>query len=298
MTRNHHPLGMNLVEVVVVLAILGVLLALVLPAVQKIRDAASRASCASNLRQLGLALHQYHQVYASFPPGISHIFADGLPVEQFQLMRWHGRVLPFIEQQGIWQQMLAAYAQDPIFLNDPPHTDRSLPVALFLCPADGRRFVPGVPPGESPANTSYVGVAGVSYLRQDGILYVDSRVRLADVTDGASNTLLADERPADVYVMYGIWYPTPGDWLTAQSTLGVREVGVMDWIPGCPYGPYEFGPGSLRDRCSSFHYWSLHSGGANFAFADGAVRFLAYSAAPLLPALASRSGGEVPDFPD
>jgi prepilin-type processing-associated H-X9-DG protein len=293
--------GLTLVELLVLLAILGILFALVLSAVQRARDAASRVSCANNLRQLGLALHQYHQTFHVLPPGISHPnFPDSpyAPFDKYPLMRWHGRLLPYIEQDGLWQQTVDAYSQDPYHLNNPPHIGRTVWVAAFLCPADGRRSAPGTSPGEYAATTSYVGVAGLSQLRPDGLLYLDSRVRFADVTDGLSNTLMAGERPSDVNLEFGRWYSGWGDWRTAVSTLGVREYEVEDWITGCPIGPYQFGPGSLRDPCSTFHYWSMHTGGANFLFVDGSVKFLPYSAASLMTALSTRAGGEAASPPD
>jgi prepilin-type N-terminal cleavage/methylation domain-containing protein/prepilin-type processing-associated H-X9-DG protein len=304
MTRSFARHGLNLVEVVVVLAILGILLALGVAAVQQARESASRASCAGNLRQLGLALHQYHDANRVFPPGLSHALmpiqaSTGDPNDPYPLMRWHGRILPYVEQDNLWKQMLVAYRQDWYELNDPPHTGQTEWVSVFLCPADTRRGLPQWPPEEWPATTSYVGIAGVSWLREDGILFLDSQVCLTGVTDGASNTLLAGERPADVLHHMGYWYPNWPNFLTAISTLGVCEAGVMDWIRECPSGgPFQFGRGGWNDPCAAFHYWSLHVNGANFVFADGAVRFLPYTAAPLMPALATRSGGEVAPFPD
>ena len=75
--------------------------------------------------------------------------------------------------------------------------------------------------------------------------------------------------------------------------LGVSERNVTrDYRATCPPGPYPFAPGSIHNQCDMFHFWSLHSGGAHFLFADGSARFIAYSAAPIMPALASRAGGE------
>jgi prepilin-type processing-associated H-X9-DG protein/prepilin-type N-terminal cleavage/methylation domain-containing protein len=302
MTKSRSRPGLSLVELVVVIAIIGVLFALGLAAVQRARDAASRASCANNMRQLGFALHQYHDVCAVLPPGVAHpIFpaeARPTPDDEYPLMTWLGRILPFVEQDNLWRQMVSAYQEDWNYLNNPPHVGRTVPIRVFICPADGQRASAGVSLGSSAATTSYVGVAGISYLRHDGMLYLDSRVRFADVTDGTTYTLMAGERPPDAYLEFGRWYPSWGHWLDGQVTLGVCEAGVEDWIRGCPYGPYQFGPGSLRDRCSDFHYWSMHTGGANFLFVDGSVKFLSYSAAPLLPALATRAGGETASQPE
>jgi prepilin-type N-terminal cleavage/methylation domain-containing protein/prepilin-type processing-associated H-X9-DG protein len=296
--------GFTLLEVVVVVAILGILLGLLLGAVQRAREASARAACASNLRQLGLALHQYHGQHKSLPAGICHPSTEpgsGPPIgsdDLYPLMTWQGRMLPFVEQAALWDQMTRAYAQDSTFLNDPPHTGRTVPVALFLCLSDSARIRPWLPVGQTPATSSYIGIAGTNWLRHDGLLYLDSRIRFADVKDGLGNTLLAGERPPDEFARFGRWYPDWGHWMTGASTLGVNEVGVADWVPGCPYGPYQFGPGSLREPCSVFHFWSMHPGGANFLIADGSVRFLAYAGAPLLPALATRAGGEPTSWPD
>jgi prepilin-type processing-associated H-X9-DG protein len=81
--------------------------------------------------------------------------------------------------------------------------------------------------------------------------------------------------------------------------LGVREENVMPVTVGsCPPGTYSFGPGNFNNQCDMFHFWSPHSGGGHFLFADGSVHFLSYSAAPILPALASRAGGEAVQVPD
>ncbi len=256
---------------------------------------------ATTCANLDWPLHQYHEVFHSLPPGISHPEYPGrptnVPPDYFPLMRWHGRILPYIEQDNLWQQTVTAYAEDREYLSDPPHTGRTVWISAFLCPLEGRRTTPSDSPFNGVATTSYVGVAGVSHLRQDGVLYLDSRVRFADIVDGLSNGLLAGERPPDVGFQFGRWYSGWGFWTTGQSTLGVCEVGVEDWIRGCPYGPYQFGPGSLIDPCSTFHFWSMHTGGANFLFADGSVHFLPYSAASIMPALATRAGGESVDLP-
>jgi prepilin-type processing-associated H-X9-DG protein len=150
--------------------------------------------------------------------------------------------------------------------------------------------------------TSYLGINGRNQVRPDGLLYFESRHSWADVRDGLSQTLLIGERPHDFAYGFaaGSWY---GGWVftrgTGEVTMGVEErniwsiVGSAVQVTNCPDGPYRFQPGSFRNPCSAFHFWSLHPGGANFVFADGSVRFLPYSAADVMPALASRAGGEV-----
>ncbi len=126
-------------------------------------------------------------------------------------------------------------------------------------------------------------------------------MRLGDITDGTSHTLMAGERPPSSDNSLGWWYAGTGQSQdgSADMVLGVNERCVSPtYISQCPPGPYAFGPGRSSNPCDAFHYWSLHFGGAHFLFADGSVHFLAYAAAPLMPALATRSGGEAVSPPD
>lgn len=145
-------------------------------------------------------------------------------------------------------------------------------------------------------SSSYLGVCGSNGLKNDGVLYRNSRTKFADVTDGLSNTLFLGERPPGHDFHYGWWYAGRGQLGSGSGDmiLGVKEPNLEPIQPDSPCGPgvYSFGPSRFDDPCGAFHFWSPHPGGANFAFGDGAVRFLSYSARDLLPALASRAGGE------
>ena len=123
----------------------------------------------------------------------------------------------------------------------------------------------------------------------------ESAVRFGDVTDGLSQTVMAGERPPSPDNHFGWWYAGQGQSFDASADflLGVRDGNRTFRAPTCKAGPYSFGPGKSDDMCDTFHFWSLHSGGANFAFCDGSVRFLRYDADAILPALATRAGGEV-----
>ncbi len=124
-----------------------------------------------------------------------------------------------------------------------------------------------------------------------------SKVRFADIVDGTSNTLLAGERPPSPDFWFGWWYAGAGEAGTGAGdmVLGARELNVnaSTYTAACPVGPYSFKPGKIQEMCDVFHFWSLHDGGANFLFCDGSVRFLTYSADSILPALATRAGGEI-----
>ena len=284
----------TLIELLVVLAIIATLFGLLLPAVQKARMAVARIACANNLRQIGLALHHYHGTAGSLPPGIT----PPLKGEPFPHMGWLTRLLPFIEQQPLWDLTLIAYEEQPADPYGMPHYGIMTPIKIFSCPADRRADSPHPTHNKRRAAlTDYLGVLGTNYRADDGVLYWGSHTRLTDITDGTSNTLLAGERPPSPDFWYGWWYAAAGQANSgsADTVLGVRELHYLGdpYTAGCPPGPYHFGPGNLNNMCDSFHYWSLHSDGANFLFADASVEYLSYSADTILPVLSTRSGGEV-----
>lgn len=289
--------GFTLIELLVVLAILGVLMALLVPAVQSVRHAAARTECSNNIRQLGLALHQYHGSRKTFPSGVT----SAGPRELYARMTWHARLLPYLEQNAVWRSTIQAYERQPNPFADPPHPGLATPLVVFGCPSDDRIGSPqSTHLGLRVALTSYVGILGTDYRSRHGVLFENSRTRLSEITDGSSNTLMVAERPASADKWYGWWYAGVGQAGTGSldMLLGTRERSLGDsyvWI--CPPGPYHFKPGTLNEQCDVFHFWSLHPGGSHFLFADGSVRFLAYDADPLLPALATRAGGEVTQPP-
>jgi prepilin-type N-terminal cleavage/methylation domain-containing protein/prepilin-type processing-associated H-X9-DG protein len=290
----------TLIELLVVIGIVGILIALALPAIQRARDSAARLQCAYNLKQIGLGLHQYHDANKAFPPGVR--WQKGKDPQR--LASWLTQILPYVEQQSLWSATQNAYRQSPSARNNPPHIGLATVMPLFVCPADDRGWQPQFAPKDkiNVALTSYLGVEGQSVEKLDGILFRDSRVRIAEVTDGTSNTLLVGERPPSADLQFGWWYAGAGQRFTGScdSVLGVREKNLLRVTAGsCPPGYYSFGPGSLGNQCDMYHFWSPHAGGGtNFLFADGSVRFLHYDAAPIMPALASRAGNEVVTIPD
>lgn len=290
--------GFTLAELLVVLGIVAVLLAILLPAVQRVRAAADAVLCGNNLHQLGRALHNYHLAHDRFPPGVSSSRGD----PAHPRMTWLTRLLPYLEQQLLWNATEGAYSVEKVPYVNPPHLGFAMPVRTFACPSDPRVRTPqDTHNGRRAALTSYVGVLGTDYSRLDGMLYVDSRVTMEGVRDGVSHTLLAGERPPSPDFWYGWWYAGFGQNGTgsADMLLGVRERNLGGaYVANCPPGPYHFQPGRLDEQSDLFHFWSLHSGGAYFLLADGSVRFFAYEADGLLPALATRSGREPASLPD
>jgi prepilin-type N-terminal cleavage/methylation domain-containing protein len=282
--------GFTLIELLVVIAIIAILIGLLLPAVQKVREAAARASCQNNLKQIGLALHSYHDSYQHFPPPRG----NHVPTPLFTEYRgWMCEVLPYLEQDNLAREMYT----NPWYVGF--FRTFNTPVKTYLCPSDPRNLL-NVPNGNG-ALTSYLGVTGsdsdVSAQFNgptNGIFNVSSGgIRLTDVTDGTSNTLMVGERPPAADLFLGWWGASDYDTL-----LSTRQLYGDPFNTGGCVLPGLFGPGRLGGSCDgdSNHFWSFHSGGANWVLGDGSVHFLPYSASALTIPLGSRNGGEVVDL--
>jgi len=218
-------------------------------------------------------------------------------------MGWQVRLLPYIEQHAMLQTALAAFRSEPVFVWNPPHVGLSTVLPGYICPSDARLESPQTSGDTDVAFTSYLGNEGLNQLSKDGLLFIDSAIRADDVSDGMTNTILAGERPPTGDYAFGWWYAGIGLDRNGACDMvgGVRELNTRrarSGVQGCPRGPHRFQQGRISDLCSMFHFWSLHPGGAHFLFADGAIKFLPYSADAILPALATRAGGEAVSPPD
>lgn len=290
--------GFTLIELLVVIAILAVLIGLLLSAIQKVRSVAARVACQNNLRQIGLALHQYHDANQKFPPGHRSATDSQMPYSG-----WALSVLPFLEQESIYTQAIIAYRTQNQPFRPMPHRGLGTMIKLFTCPVDDRIRGPQISlqTGMLAAFTSYLGVAGHDAIyTRDGMFFQGSSTRFLDVTDGSSHTLLIGERPPGHDYQFGWWYAGTGQQHTgsADLVLGVREPNAKP-NSECHQIQFRFEVASgFTDPCGIFHFWSPHVGGANFLFTDGSVRFLRYTVDPIMPALASRAGGEVISLPE
>jgi prepilin-type N-terminal cleavage/methylation domain-containing protein len=279
----------TLPELLVCLAIVGVLLAMIFPTIQRAREAANRLVCHNNLHQIGMALHQYHGQHDVFPSG-----AQG-PGRPYAYLSWRARLLTYLEQTPLAMQAQNAFEQDWRFWAPPHIPIRTTVLPVFICPTEGRAVSQ-----HQKLNAAYAHYLGISGSKPgNGVFYVDSKVRAGDITDGLSYTLMIGERPPSSNERYGWWYAGIGqDNLgTLDAFLAARQFNGSFYAPHLPLGPYEFGPGSSDDLSSMFHFWSSHPGGGNFLAAGGNVHFLRYSAVDVLPALCTRAGKENVSLP-
>ena len=339
--------GFTLIELLVVIAIIAILMGLLLPAVQKVREAAARAKCSNNLKQLGLALHNFQDAYNRLPPGLGAIndpgpisgpkinpwTVDTTYIEQRDPSKggawvrdqsWLVSILPFIEQDAL-KSNLSLEPADAVTeqaFGIPKNENGGLPVAIFQCPSDPRGGALVSQNGGSyrkQALTWYAGIGGTdsgsdNWPLSDGTLFWRSKLSLTDLADGTSNTIVVGERPPGATgfdVNFNGWWQSydgfnfrngfagyESDTIQyVHNTIAVADASKTSTITGKPCTfPSLYGPGNVRESCDFNHPWSLHSVGANFAFGDGSVRFFPYTIQPLLPALATRNGGENPDL--
>lgn len=300
--------GFSLIEILVVIGLLGILIGLLLPAIQQVRGSAARMQCLNNLKQIGIALHHHHDLHGRIPPQP----ASGDPHDPNVVLHWMALILPQMDQAPLWAVSLQACRAERFSYRNPPHVGHATVIRDYVCPSDRRLLVPlTMLSGDRAAFTSYIGISGsprggskfvsgrMTLLRPaPGVLGQPRGTRLADITDGTSQTVMVGERPPPATLQAGRWYaayglgrfPGPDDamLIPASSYLGDK----------CAVSGSGFGPGRIDNPCDRYHLWSLHPGGANFLLADASARFLSYSAAPILPALATRSGGENVTLPE
>lgn len=274
--------GFTLIELLVVMAIISILMSMLLPAVQQAREAARRTQCQNHLKQVCLALHNYHEVHATFPPGF--VSSSAAWADQ-SAWGWAIMILPMLEQTPWYQQL------DP---GKPDRLSQALanpaklrllqsPLPVFLCPSDtgptlnpDRRLDPKGANVEV-ARANYIGSHGVKRIYPgDGIFDRDTSCRMRDIVDGASNTFLAGERAIHAF---------PGGGQRGGAVwAGVTDFWGTTTLPdNGPFGV--IGNASFRLQSGlwlenplfsvpSISFSSLHPGGAHFGLCDGSVRFV------------------------
>jgi prepilin-type N-terminal cleavage/methylation domain-containing protein/prepilin-type processing-associated H-X9-DG protein len=302
--------GFTFVELLVVIAIIAVLIGLLVPAVQKLREAANRTSCQSNLKQLSLAAHHHHDARGKFPVGARFAVDRGGGCWANGTNVWV-ELLPFFEQDNLYKKW--DYYDNRNNLAGGRNATTAQVIQILICPSDPLpEPVYQFPSGEFYGLSTYGGNAGrrsvstaSSPRTLDGIFFLDRSVRLADISDGTSNTFLFgerftvdpefDSRTSVVWPGVGpLW--RWGRWANVLSPGAGASVTLSTPVPINYRVPPEGDLSAFQDRVCAFG--SGHPGGANFAFADGSVRFVSHSIPLLtLQALSTRAGGEVVNVP-
>jgi prepilin-type N-terminal cleavage/methylation domain-containing protein/prepilin-type processing-associated H-X9-DG protein len=258
---NKHG-AFTLIELLVVIAIIAILIGLLLPAVQKVREAANRIKCSNNLKQMGLALHCYVDSYGRFPPAYAATNMD-------PGWGWGSFVLPFLEQAPLYSALGVPMrrfgdGQNPADPKTNPYTQLRLP--LFRCPSDTGPDLNSIRLNFAMSN--YRAVAGATdypiftaNLDMGGVLFQNSKIRIPDITDGTSNTLALGECLFDVQVdkRAAIW---PGMSGLRDGAIWISD--VMWWVDDASADINGPAPQAFSSR---------HPGGAFFVFCDGSVRF-------------------------
>ena len=303
--------GFTLIELLVVIAIIAVLIGLLLPAVQAAREAARRTQCTNNLKQIGLAMHNYHSALGTFPPGyLSATQNNSSDPETAELgpgWAWATMLMSHVEQSALYNTVNFVMP-----ITDPAsQTARTARLSLFLCPSSVGSGPAAIQFGSSPPGTvvindlvagQYVASAG-QFEESDfpasnnGVFYRGSHIAMQDITDGSSQTLMVGERSRNlsdatwVGVIPGAKVCTNPTWKFPNCEMSNALVlghtgpspGGQQWIDT----PNNKGAGADD-------FWSLHPGGCEFLFCDGSVRFLKETINPqVFSQLATRAGGEV-----
>jgi len=322
--RGRH--AFTLIELLVVIAIIAILIGLLVPAVQKVREAASRLSCSNNLKQIGLALHNHHDSRGTFPPGGMNTGTNGTVT----YTGWSIEILPYLEQDNLYK----LYRQNEVNTSTNNNTFGQQRVKTYECPSDGligKTEAPASGPGSGQQwmHGSYRGVSGRTNLTKGygawdtfepaqwpnssmdgsyrGVLHATSSAyngvpaqtaggvsqlggpeRIGSITDGTSNTLMVGELTfTDTTRRATFWAYTYACYNQSSATVESRH--LTNSYVKCANTPGQYG-----DQLCKRAFGSNHSQGLNFVMADGSVRFIPYSVdVNIMAGLATIQGGEV-----
>jgi len=283
MSRDNQRKAFTLIELLVVIAIIAILIGLLLPAVQKVREAAARLQCANNLKQIGIGMHNSHDTNGKFPPLFGfYPGTQNTPGNAYGIWSYH--LLPFIEQQALYNSSVDASGYYRSTNGSGTNGAAGKPVKTYLCPSDGSS-----PPvqewgwGCLGYSANFMVLGQPSNQQTGGITGYQGQANLASsFPDGTSNTLLAGEKYCRCNGQGAVW--------------GISWVGD-GWTPmfaGYNQGMWQQRPTPpISAACDPMYIQSSHTGGMNACLADGSVRFLSSSMSqPTWWAACTPSGGE------
>ncbi len=256
--------GFTLIELLVVIAIIAILIALLLPAVQQAREAARRSQCKNNMKQLGLALHNYHDTHRIFPFGyntrdLGIILPPAMDENSSDtFVGWGTFILPYIDQSSLYNYISSHGGFDgprwyyKSALKSDPGAKTILPA--FICPSDRMEGL-NTNRSDSPGKSNYKGVGEASATSRYVFGHQDHRTRIRDIGDGTSNTAMLGESTTNGFRIGGIWYGIRSNW---EECMVEMDTSVENAINGT----------------DAYAFSSPHEGGAHFLLADGSVRFI------------------------
>lgn len=286
-TRSKHSSnrGFTLIELLVVIAIIAILIALLLPAVQQAREAARRSQCKNNLKQMGIALHNYHETFRILPPGFNVDLVVANTSTGNGGLGWSGSILPGIDQANVYNT-IDFNADWGTGANEEACATY---ISVYRCPSDitvDHRNHDGI---DARVPTSYLacfsGTRGsdsqTNVTDADGTFFLNSSIRLRDITDGTTNTIGIGECVNDFDAFKDHFY------------IGSTSVGGWDGAPR-EYSEYVASTDVPMNTTNEVAFGSLHTGGAHFMLLDGSVRFLSENMSrQIYSYLGSRADGEV-----
>jgi len=327
MFRPHRRHGFTLIELLVVIAIIAVLIGLLLPAVQKVREAAARSQCSNNLHQIGLALHSYAGVEGCFPSGYVAPVNAGSGTGLDAGWGWQSLILPYVEQENMYKALgvpttqFGAYFTGASGTRFKPNAYEQTPLKIYRCPSDlgpdlnPQKILPSTGPdstwqyaisnyravmGALPSTDPYYGgfyadedfglhPLGVAPTGSGGVMFQNSRVRISDVKDGTSNTVAVGECRFDYNPSTGTGHRA-AIWpgMTGYDNGSIYISDVMWWLDE---------KSAQINGTAGQAISSAHRGGAMCAFCDGSVRFFPDNTNPsVLMWLGGRNDGVIASF--